>query len=117
LDSIIQKDAQESYPLVKMEGTGCTIDDVFASDDTTAPISSGLFTVSSEGGPLTYTYKYHEMKIILEGEGELKDADGDIVHDVKKGDVIYIKKGTTVVFSSKSSMKAFYVGQRALRDF
>jgi len=56
------------------------------------------------------------MKIILEGEGELKDADGE-THSVKKGDVIYIKKGTTVIFSSKSFMKAFYVGQRALRDF
>lgn len=73
-------------------------DDIFSSDGTnpTSPISCGLFTVSSEGDPLTYTYKYDETKIILEGEGELKDADGE-VHPVKKGDVISIQKGTTVM--------------------
>ncbi|KAK4705126.1 ethanolamine utilization protein EutQ, partial [Phenoliferia sp. Uapishka_3] len=98
-------------------GNGAEIDDVYVTDDAEKPMSGGIFTVVAADEPFVYTYKYHELKVILEGELCLEDRSTGIKILAKAGDVIKIAKGTTVTFSSPSAGKAFYVGQRALRDF
>jgi len=87
--------------------------DVSTSGDEKAPISAGFYHFKP-GTPLEYTYTYEEMKIILEGEGTLKDASGQEVH-AKAGDVFYFPKGSVITFSTErpEGVKAFFCGQRA----
>ncbi|KAL8290010.1 hypothetical protein RQP46_002949 [Phenoliferia psychrophenolica] len=98
-------------------GNGGEIDDVYVTDDAEKPMSGGIFTMIKADEPFVYTYKYHELKVILEGEIVLEDRATGISITAKAGDVIKIAKGTTVTFSTPTSGRAFYVGQRALRDF
>ncbi|GAA5955106.1 hypothetical protein JCM10213_003410 [Rhodosporidiobolus nylandii] len=112
----LAKNAQQLHPLTVLTKTAA-IDDVFTSTDEEAPISGGFFTVSAEGEPFVYTYKYHELKIIVEGTIVLEDRENGIKIEGHPGDVINIAKGTTVTFTSPNFGKAFYVGQRKLRDF
>lgn len=87
--------------------------DIFNSTDSETPISSGFYHLKP-GTPLEYTYTYHEMKIILEGEVKIKDATGQEVL-ATKGDVFYFPKGSVITFSTETpeGVKAFFVGQRA----
>lgn len=87
--------------------------DVFNSTDESAPISSGFYQLKP-GTALEYTYTYHEMKIILEGEVRIRDASGQEVVGTA-GDVFYFPKGSVITFSTEtpSGVKAFFVGQRA----
>lgn len=78
--------------------------------DDSAPISAGFYR-QEKGTPLTYTYTYHEMKIIVEGEFDISDANGHKVHAVP-GDVLYFPKGSTITFSSPTYGLGFFVGQR-----
>ncbi|KAM0746600.1 hypothetical protein T439DRAFT_329707 [Meredithblackwellia eburnea MCA 4105] len=114
--SIVATKAADVGKLIEL-GNGAEIDDVYVTDDSEKPISGGIFTMVKADAPFVYTYKYHELKVILEGEIQLEDVEAGIKILAKAGDVIKIAKGTTVHFSSPSSGKAFYVGQRALRDF
>lgn len=54
--------------------------DVSSSDkiDPEKPITAGFYRFEA-GQELVYTYTYHEMKIILEGEGTLTDGTGKTV--------------------------------------
>lgn len=78
--------------------------------DDSAPISAGFYR-QEKGTPLTYTYTYHEMKIIVEGEFDIQDSTGHKVHAVP-GDVLYFPKGSTITFSSPTYGLGFFVGQR-----
>lgn len=86
--------------------------DVFSSTDVSTPISSGFYHLRP-GMPLEYTYTYHEMKIILDGEVRIRDSSGQEVL-ATAGDVFYFPKGAIITFSTEtpSGVKAFYVGQR-----
>jgi len=90
--------------------------DVFSSDanDPEKPISCGIYRFE-KGEELVYSYHYHEMKIILEGEGTLKDETGQEVQ-AKAGDVFYFPKGSVITFKTDSHCKAFYCGQRKQGD-
>jgi uncharacterized cupin superfamily protein len=54
--------------------------DISSSDklDADKPITAGFYRFEP-GQELVYTYTYHEMKIILEGEGTLTDGTGKTV--------------------------------------
>lgn len=93
-----------------IEGINASLEDTVASDNEAAPISCGFFKMEA-GNPLEYTYSYDECKIMLEGEMTLTEKDGETV-ELAPGDVVFFDAGTTIIFSSKSSGKAFYVGQR-----
>ncbi|KAL7006336.1 hypothetical protein EMMF5_004222 [Cystobasidiomycetes sp. EMM_F5] len=114
----VKKSAATDTPLLSL-GNGAEIDDVWSTDDLDAekPISGGIFTQKKADEPFVYTYKYHELKIILEGNITLEDKSKGIKIEAKAGDIINIAKGTTVTFSSPDFGRAFYVGQRKLRDF
>ncbi|KAL9111089.1 MAG: hypothetical protein Q9187_007977, partial [Circinaria calcarea] len=75
-----------------------------------APISCGIYRLEA-GTPLEYTYTYHEMKIILDGEFDISDETGQKVH-ATKGDVFYFPKGAKIKFETKTFGLGFYTGQR-----
>ena len=56
------------------------------------PIACGFYRLE-KGTPLVYTYTYHEMKIIVDGEFDISDERGNKVHAVK-GDVFYFPEGS-----------------------
>ena len=93
-----------------IDGINASLEDTVASNNESAPISCGFFKMEA-GNPLEYTYSYDECKIMLEGEMTLTEKDGATVN-LTPGDVVYFDAGTTITFSSNSSGKAFYVGQR-----
>ena len=95
---------------LNIEGINAYLQDTVSSENNNAPITCGFFKMEA-GQPLEYTYSYDECKVMLEGEMTITEKDGDTVN-LKPGDVIYFDSGTTVTFSSQSSGKAFYVGQR-----
>ena len=95
-----------------IDGINAFLEDVVSSNNATAPITAGFFKIEA-GNPLEYTYSYDECKIMLEGEMTITEVDGETVN-LEPGDVVYFGAGTKVVFSSKTSGTAFYVGQRKL---
>lgn len=66
-------------PLIANENA--FLGDVVSNDkiDPEKPMSCGIYRLE-KGTPLVYTYTYHEMKIILEGEFDIKDETGQSVH-------------------------------------
>ena len=90
----------------------CALMRWFYSDhiDTEKPISCGFYRLEA-GTPLVYTYTYHEMKIIVDGEFDISDETGQEVHAVA-GDVFYFPKGSVITFKTKTFGLGFYCGQR-----
>merc|ERR1712230_39877 len=88
----VKPQASTETPLISL-GKGAAIDDVWSTDDVDSehPMSCGIFI--------------------------LEDRSQGIKIEAKAGDVLKIAKGTTVHFSSPSFGRAFYTGQRKLRDF
>ncbi len=93
-----------------IDGINAFLQDIISSNSEEAPITCGFFKMGS-GNPLEYTYSYDECKIMLEGEMTIAEDGGETI-TVKPGDVVYFDSGTKVTFTSDSSGKAFYVGQR-----
>ena len=97
-----------------IEGINASLQDTIASSNEAAPITCGFFKMEA-GNPLEYTYSYDECKIMLEGEMTLTEENGETV-TLTPGDVVYFDSGTKITFSSNSSGKAFFVGQRKLGE-
>ena len=57
-----------------------------------------------------YTYTYHEMKILVEGEMDIEDETGQKVHAVP-GDVFWFPKGAKITFTTESYGLAFFVSR------
>ncbi|GAA5885457.1 hypothetical protein JCM3774_002590 [Rhodotorula dairenensis] len=113
----VQKNAMQEHPLTTPLGKIGWIDDVFTTHwDDEKPISAGFFTVQA-GEPLDYTYGYNELKLVVEGTVVLEDKTKGTKIVGHPGDVLSIPKGTPVTFSTPNFGKAFYVGQRAYRDW
>ncbi|KAH7258439.1 hypothetical protein FSOLCH5_007393 [Fusarium solani] len=107
--------AQTKYEVPLLANENAFLGDVHTSDkDATNPISAGFFRLKN-GTPLTYTYKYDETKIILEGNFTLEDATGQKV-DAKPGDVFFIPKGATITFTTPDEGLAYYTGARKYMD-
>lgn len=80
-------------------------------EDPNKNLNAGFYR-QEKGESLTYTYHYDEMKIILEGQLNLKDETGQEVNAVP-GDVFLLPAGCTITFSSDDYCLAFIVSQRA----
>ena len=86
------------------------LDDFVVSEDAEKPITSGLFRLE-KGNHLTYTYTYHEMKLIIDGEFKITDETGtEVIATV--GDLLYFPKGSTITFSTPDYGVGFFCGQR-----
>lgn len=103
-----QTEFTKTLPLIANENA--YLGDVYTSSDKTSPISCGFYRLE-KGTPLVYTYTYHEMKIILEGEFIISDESGQEVH-AKPGDVFHFPKGSVITFKTNSYGLAFFTGQR-----
>ncbi|GAA5905785.1 hypothetical protein JCM8208_000898 [Rhodotorula glutinis] len=117
----VVKNAMQLHPLATPMGEPGKevgqIDDVFSTHwEKDSPISCGFFTVKA-GTPFTYTYGYSELKLVVEGTLILEDTTSGVKIEAHPGDTLSIPKGTPVTFSSPNFAKAFYVGQRAYRDW
>ncbi|KAJ4265048.1 hypothetical protein NW762_005292 [Fusarium torreyae] len=107
--------ATSKFEIPPLSGGNTFIGDVHSTPEgASQPLSSGLFRVN-KGEPLTYTYKYDETKIIIEGNFVLEDGTGQKV-EAKAGDIFFIPNGTTITFSSPDSGLAFYTGARKYMD-
>ncbi|KAI0483166.1 putative ethanolamine utilization protein [Xylariaceae sp. FL0804] len=96
-------------PLIANENA--FLGDVSCSTDGDKPISAGLYRLE-KGTPLVYEYKYHEMKIVIEGSYDISDECGNTAHAVA-GDVFYFPAGSKITFTTDDYGLAFYCGQRA----
>ena len=84
--------------------------DLTVSNDEQAPITVGLFRLEA-GEPITYTYTYEEMKLIIDGEFQISDGSGDAV-TTKVGDLFYFPKGSVITFSTNTFGVGYFCGQR-----
>lgn len=78
--------------------------DVVTSRDA-SPMSAGYMSLEKGGFPWTLTYD--EIDIIL--EGELVITRGSESISGRQGDVIFIPKGSSIVFSTPSVVRFVYV--------
>ncbi|EWY87176.1 hypothetical protein FOQG_03967 [Fusarium oxysporum f. sp. raphani 54005] len=107
--------AQSKFEIPPLSGGNTFIGDIHSTPEgAEKPLAMGLFRVN-KGEPLTYTYKYDECKIILEGNFVIEDSTGQKV-EAKAGDVFYIPNGATLTFSSPDTGLAFYTGARKMGD-
>jgi len=106
----IPKISQKRLTPMNDEGVSAYLDDFAVSDDTKSPITAGLFRLE-KGNELTYTYTYHEMKMVIEGEFNVSDSSGMEVK-ATPGDLLYFPKGSTITFSTPNYGLGFFCGQR-----
>ena len=98
-------------PSMEKPNINAFLKDVAVSEDPEKTIVSGFFRMEKSDDPLVYTYDYHEMKIIVEGEMTISDENGTVAN-AKAGDVFYFPKGSVITFQSPSSGLGFFCGQR-----
>ena len=101
---------ETALPPMEDEGTAVYLDDLVVSKDAEKPLSSWLFRLE-RGKQLTYTYTYHEMKLIIDGEFRITDETGTEVI-ATTGDLLYFPKGSTITFSTPDYGVGFFCGQR-----
>jgi len=70
-------------------------------------MSVGLYRLD-EGNSESYTYKYPEFKYIVEGEWNLTDGTGQVVH-AKAGDLMYFPMGARVDFTVAKGGLGYYI--------
>ncbi|WP_432536158.1 cupin domain-containing protein [Kineococcus arenarius] len=110
----VTPDAWQNLPRMdepEFAGTEGYIGDVYANPDG-SPMASGYFELRHTDEPLRYEYTYDEMKVVLEGEFRLEDADTGQVLIARAKDAIFFPKGSTILFSTPDRALAFYVGHR-----
>ena len=100
----------KELPSMEVEGVNAYLKDFSVSQDTNKPITSGLFRLKA-GESLKYTYTYHEMKFIVDGNFTLEDETGQ-KQTVKAGDLLYFPKGTEMTFTTDDFGLGSFCGQR-----
>lgn len=110
-----QATKRTELPNMEYEGCNAFLADLVTSEDPEKTIAGGFFRMEKSDKPLVYTYTYHEMKIIVEGEMIISDEEGNTAH-AKPGDVFYFPKGSVITFQSPSTGLGFFCGQRALGE-
>lgn len=106
-----QATKRTEIPSMGFEGSNAFLTDLLVSEDPEKTIVGGFFKMEKSDKPLVYTYHYHEMKIIVEGEMIISDETGQEVH-ARVGDVFHFPKGSVITFQSPSSGLGFFCGQR-----
>lgn len=102
-------EATKKFEIPHLANNNAFIGDIYGSPaDTAMPVACGLFKMSP-GEPLTYTYTYDEMKIIIEGDFTIEDTTGQKV-TAGPGDIFYFPNGATITFTTEKGALAFYTG-------
>ena len=86
------------------------LDDFAVSEDPDKAITAGIFRLEA-GESMTYTYTYHEIKLVIDGELHITDCTGEIVVGTK-GDLFYFPDECEVTFSTPDFGVGYFVGQR-----
>lgn len=102
----LPKMPQDEYP-----GTDGYIADTYVNPDDSV-MCSGFFELNHADEPLLYEYTYDEMKVVLEGEFLLENADTGQKAVAKAKDAIFFPKGSRILFSTPDRALAFYAGHR-----
>lgn len=97
---------QDEFP-----GTKGFIGDTYQNPDG-SPMCSGFFELHHTDAPLEYLYEYDEMKVVLEGEFVLENADTGQRLTAGPKDSIFFPKGSRILFSTPDRALAYYVGYR-----
>ena len=100
----------QELPSMQIDNVKAFLKDFSISKDSEKPITSGLFLLKA-GESLKYTYTYHEMKFIVDGNFTIEDETGQKVF-AKAGDLLYFPKGTSITFSTDNFGLGFFCGQR-----
>ena len=100
---------RELPPMEEFEANAF-LDDFVVSEDPDKPITAGLFRLEA-GESMTYTYTYHEIKLIVDGEFHISDDTGQTV-EATRGDLFYFPEGSTITFSTPEFGRGYFVGQR-----
>ena len=90
------------------------LDDFAVSEDPDKPITAGCYRLEA-GQSMTYTYTYHEMKLIIDGEITIADDTGQSI-TATKGDLFYFPSGSTITFSTEDYGVGYFVGQRGVGE-
>ena len=101
---------KQELPFMDTGDVKAFLKDFSVSEDSEKPITSGLFRLKA-GESLKYTYTYHEMKFIVDGNFIIEDETGQKV-SAKPGDLLYFPKGTSITFSTSDFGLGFFCGQR-----
>jgi ethanolamine utilization protein EutQ (cupin superfamily) len=101
---------KEDLPPMDTGEVAAFLEDFAISEDADKPITAGLFRLE-RGEPLTYTYTYHEMKLIVDGTFVISDESGQEIV-ATAGDLFYFSKGSTITFSTPDYGLGFFCGQR-----
>ena len=99
-----------TLPMMEDVDAAAYLEDFSVSEDLEKPITCGLFRLE-KGNSLTYTYTYHEMKLVIDGEFRISDETGTEVL-ATTGDLLYFPKGSTITFSTSDYGLGFFCGQR-----
>ena len=106
----LPKIIENALPPMEDVEAAAYLDDLVVSEDAEKPITSGLFRLE-RGKQLTYTYTYHEMKLVIDGEFKIADETGTEVI-ATTGDLLYFPKGSTITFTTSDYGVGFFCGQR-----
>lgn len=111
---VVNKAIKMDFPSMGVPDTKAFLGDVLSSSNEDKTITSGFFRME-KSKPLSYTYTYDEMKIIVEGEMMVTDETGTTVH-VVPGDVLYFEKGSRITFDSPDYGIGFFCGLRKVGE-
>lgn len=111
----LPKAIETELPSMGVAGSNAFLKDLLVSEDPEKTIVSGFFRMEKSDQPLVYDYDYHEMKIIVAGEMQIRDETGEEV-TASVGDVFYFTPGSRITFSSADFGLGFFCGQRRLGE-
>lgn len=83
----------------------CRIADVITAEEHGASMGAGF--LSLHAGSFPWTLDYDEVEYVVEGELHIGTDAGTIVG--RPGDVLYVKKGSSITFGTPSWARFFYV--------
>lgn len=103
----IARQAFTDLPSMEEPGSIANARDIFETPGG-ARLSSGFFELEASE-PLVYDYAYDEVKIVLEGELDVRDEATGTTTRGERFDVFFIPRGSRVAFSTPTRALALYM--------
>lgn len=77
------------------------------STDDKAPMTAGVYKLEA-GSSTNIEYAYHEMRVIISGNFNVKDETGKEA-SAKAGDVLYFPRGSKITLTTADGGHGFFV--------